>query len=208
MSSRRRRRYGWSRCRYCCRCGRRRGLLSGCTRDARWLAVTVQRYLQTNFLSLPSHPTTARYLCHHYATTYHPSSYHTVYAPKSTAPPLTMPFVIINSHHQSYCLFCLIVVFIHYLAARAFAIRPFSRNTVIYKKNYVCQSQPSLRALLSALQPVVTSSFHAPGANSATGHSPSLVRLRGTVCLWTSELHRHHLHLRTCLKHICFIVLQ
>ena len=75
--------------------------------------------------------------------------------------------------------------------------------TVIYERTmYVCQSQPSLRALLSALQPVVTSSFHAPGANSATGHSPSLVRLRGTVCLGTSELHRQHLRLKTCKIHL------
>jgi len=59
-------------------------------------------------------------------------------------------------------------------------------------------------ATRSALQPVVTSSFHAPGANSATVHSPLLVWLCGTVCLWTSKLHRHHLHLRTCLKCICF----
>jgi len=27
-----------------------------------------------------------------------------------------MAFIIISSHPQSYCLFCLIVVFIHYLA--------------------------------------------------------------------------------------------
>ena len=38
--------------------------------------------------------------------------------------------IIINSHPQAYCLFCFIVVFIHYLAACPFAIRPFSPNTV------------------------------------------------------------------------------
>jgi len=82
---------------------------------------------------------------------------------------------------------------------------PLWTCTVIYTRT-VCtsQSQPSLHALLSTLQPVVTSSFHAPGANSATGHSPLLVPLRGTVCLRTSKLHRHHLHLRICSKHICF----
>jgi len=39
-----------------------------------------------------------------------------VYTLRSTAPPLTMAFIVINSQPQSYCLFCLIVVFIHYLA--------------------------------------------------------------------------------------------
>ena len=77
---------------------------------------------------------------------------------------------------------------------------------IIYKK-IMCANHNRRYALCSPLcsQRWPPRSIHT-GANSATGHSPSLVRQRGTVCLWTSVLHWHHLHLRTCLKHIglCF----
>ena len=54
----------------------------------------------------------------------------TVYALKSTAPPSTMAFIIINSHPQSYCLFCLSLFCFYSLFSCAFAIRLLSRKVV------------------------------------------------------------------------------
>jgi len=64
-------------------------------------------------------------------------------------------------------------------------------------------------ALRSAARGDLVPRTRLAGANSATGHSSSLVQLmRGTVCLWTSELRRDHLHLRTCLNTSVFLDVQ
>jgi len=103
-----------------------------------YVVVAYIRITDTCLALLP--PTSARYLCHHYATTFHPSSY-PVYAPKSTAPPLTTPFIIINSHvhPQSYCLYFVLLLFLFIIYSYAFAIRLFNRNVVnktIYTVTY------------------------------------------------------------------------